>query len=240
MSRNFSCLAAMTALLLGVSVRADEPKGVNLPLKRVVLFSSGVGYFENSGKVENDAKVEMKFKIDQINDLLKSMVVRDLDGGRVSTVNYASKDPITKTLKSFAVDLTTNPTMAQLLEQVRGEKVELEAPNKISGVILGVEKHKKQVGENQFIDIDVLNLLTDEGLRSVPMDTVSRLKLVNEKLDGELKRPWRFWHPATIPIRKRWRFASLAKGSAACEWAIFRKPRSGRPRIVWFFPTKNL
>jgi hypothetical protein len=178
----------MATVLLAVSARADEPKGVNLPLKRVVLFSSGVGFFENAGKVQNDAKVEMKFKVDQVNDLLKSMVVEDLDGGQVSTVNYGSKDPITKTLKSFAVDLTANPTMAQLLGQVRGEKVELEAPNKITGVIVGVETHKKQVGENQFIDIDVLNLLTDDGLRSVPMDSVSRLKLVNEKLDGELRK----------------------------------------------------
>ena len=188
MSRQIGYFLSLAAFLLAVSTRADEPKGGNLPLKRVVLFSSGVGFFENAGKVQNDAKVEMKFKIDQINDLLKSMVVQDLDGGQVSTVNYGSKDPITKTLKRFAVDLTANPTMSQLLGQVRGEKVELEAPNKITGVILGVETHKKQVGENQFIDIDVLNLLTDEGLRSVPMDTVSQFKLVNEKLNGELKK----------------------------------------------------
>jgi hypothetical protein len=188
MFRQICSFVAMTAVFLAVSARADEPKGTTLPLNRVVLFSSGVGFFENSGKVENDAKVEMKFKIDQINDLLKSMVVQDLDGGQVSTVNYGSKDPITKTLKSFAIDLTANPTMSQLLGQVRGEKVEVEAPNKISGVILGVETHKKQVGEKEFIDIDVLNLLTDEGLRSVPMDTVSRFKLVNEKIDGELKK----------------------------------------------------
>jgi hypothetical protein len=188
MFRQICLFVVMTALLLDVFAKAEEPKGANLPLNRVVLFSSGVGFFENSGKVQNDAKVEMKFKIDQINDLLKSMVVQDLDGGQVSTVNYGSKDPITKTLKSFAVDLTANPTMAQLLGQVRGERVELEAPSKISGVILGVETHKKQVGEKEFIDIDILNLLTDDGLRSVPMDTVSRLKLVNEKLDGELKK----------------------------------------------------
>jgi hypothetical protein len=188
MFRQISSCVAIAVLLAAVSARADESKSVNLPLNRIVLFSSGVGFFENSGKVENDAKVQMKFKVDQINDLLKSMVVQDLDGGQVSTVNYGSKDPITKTLKSFAVDLTANPTLAQLLGQVRGEKVELEAPSKITGVILGVETHKKQVGENQFIDIEYLNLLTDDGLRSVPMDTVNRLKLVNEKLDGELKK----------------------------------------------------
>ena len=188
MFRQIGSFLVIAVLLLAAPLFADEPKGTSLPLKRVVLFSSGVGFFEHSGKVQNDATVEMKFNVDQINDLLKSMVVQDLDGGQVSTVNYGSKDPITKTLKSFAVDLTANPTMAQLLGQVRGERVELEAPSKISGVILGVETHKKQIGDKEFIDIDVLNLLTDEGLRSVPMETVNRLKLVNEKLDGELKK----------------------------------------------------
>ncbi len=42
----------------------------------------------------------------------------------------------------------------------------VEAPNKISGVILGVETHKKKIGENEIIEVDVLNLLTDEGLRA--------------------------------------------------------------------------
>ncbi|MGD0515931.1 MAG: hypothetical protein ABSA26_00210 [Thermoguttaceae bacterium] len=167
---------------------AEEPKNTNLPLKRVVLFNSGVGFFEHSGKVNGNATVEMKFKTDQINDLLKSMVVQDLDGGRISTVNYESKDPITKTLKTFSIDLTANPTLAQLLRQVRGERVELEAPNKLAGVILGVETRKKQIGEQTTIDIDVLNLLTDAGLRAVPMDTITTIKLTNEKLDAELRK----------------------------------------------------
>ena len=228
------------ALLLAVTAWAEEPKGANLPLKRVVLFSSGVGFFENSGKVEDDAKVEMKFKVDQINDLLKSMVVQDLDGGQVSTVNYGSKDPITKTLKSFAIDLTANPTMAQLLEQVRGEKVEVEAPNKITGVILGVETHKKQVGENQFIEIDVLNLLTDEGLRSVPMDTVSPAQAgQREARRRTAKGPGPAWPPATPRTRKRWKSPSSARASAACAWATSRRRRSGKPPIAWCSPTRS-
>ncbi len=160
----------------------------NLPLKRVVLFSSGVGFFEHAGQVEDDAKVQMKFNVEDINDLLKSMVVQDLDGGQVSTVTYGSKDPITKTLKTFAIDLTTNPTLFDLLQQVRGERVELEAPNRISGLIVGVEKHKEKIGDRDTIEIDVLNLLTEAGLRAVKLETVTSIKLVNEKLDGELRK----------------------------------------------------
>jgi hypothetical protein len=188
MSRKILASLAIIALFSAGSLRAADSQGSNLPLKRVVLFSSGVGFFENSGTVKDDAKIEMKFKVDQINDLLKSMVVQDLDGGQVSTVNYGSKDPITKTLKSFAVDLTENPTMAQLLGQMRGEKVVIKTSEDVTGVILGMETHKKQIGENQFIDSEVLNLMTDDGLRSVPMESISRMKLMNEKLDGELKK----------------------------------------------------
>ncbi|MCR4413461.1 MAG: hypothetical protein NUV77_13655, partial [Thermoguttaceae bacterium] len=54
-----------------------------LPLKKVVLFSSGVGFFEHAGQVRDNAKVEFNFRVENINDLLKSMVVQDLDGGQV-------------------------------------------------------------------------------------------------------------------------------------------------------------
>ena len=65
----------------------------SLPLKRVVLFSSGVGYFAHAGQVQDNAKVELKFKLKDINDLLKSMVVQDYGGGHVSTVGYGSTTP---------------------------------------------------------------------------------------------------------------------------------------------------
>jgi len=167
---------------------APKSASANLPLKRVVLFSSGVGFFEHSGQVQGNATVEMNFKVDGINDLLKSMVVQDLDGGQVATVGYGSKDPVDKTLKSFAIDLTANPTLGKLLGQIRGERVEIDAPNKISGIIVGVETRKQEIEKGRIIESEVLNLLTDDGLRSVPLETVSRIKLSDEKLDGELRK----------------------------------------------------
>ena len=53
------------------------------------------------------------------------MVLQDLGGGNITAVNYDSHDPVEKTLKSFAVNLTTNPTFAQLLDQARGDKVDV-------------------------------------------------------------------------------------------------------------------
>ena len=86
-----------------------------LPVSRVVLFSSGVGHFLREGQVEGDARVDLAFPVQDVNDLLKSMVLLDQDGGQVRAVSYDSSAPLEHALKSFAVDLTANPSYAQLL-----------------------------------------------------------------------------------------------------------------------------
>ncbi len=105
--RSLGCvvLAGCTGLTcLGQERKADKPAaGATLPLAEVVLYSSGVGYFQRDGVVQGNAQVDLRFKVDNINDLLKSLVVLDFDGGRVSTVTYGSRDPLTKTLKSFGI-----------------------------------------------------------------------------------------------------------------------------------------
>src|SRR5256885_13315297 len=98
-----------------------------VPVKVVVLFSSGVGYFEHFGTVKGEGTTELRFKTQQINDILKSLVLQDLDGGKVAAVTYPSQDPIAKALKSFQVDITANPTLADLLNQLRGAKVSVTA-----------------------------------------------------------------------------------------------------------------
>src|SRR5437879_6511812 len=112
---------AVQAICCGKS-RAGDEKPAQVPLKKVVLFNSGLGFFRHEGEIEGDKQVELKFKIDDINDLLKSMVLEDLGGGRISTVTYGAREPVTRTLKTFAIDLTRNPTLADILRQVRGEK----------------------------------------------------------------------------------------------------------------------
>ena len=66
--------------------------GGDLPLRRVVLFTAGVGFFERGGEVQDTASVELMFDTSEINDLLKSLVVQDLGGGVVSRVTYGSPD----------------------------------------------------------------------------------------------------------------------------------------------------
>ncbi len=110
------------------SPTAETTSQATLPLTKIVLYASGVGYFQRDGQIDGRSQVALRFKVDNINDLLKSMIVQDFDGGQVSTVTYDSRDPITRTLKSFAIDLTDNAGLGNLLWQMRGEPVEVATP----------------------------------------------------------------------------------------------------------------
>src|SRR4051812_20624796 len=98
---------------------ANKAESAEVPVRAVVLFSSGVGYFEHFGVVKGNTATELRFKTSQINDILKSLVLQDLDGGKISTITYPSQDPVEKTLKSFQVDINSNPPLADLLNQLR-------------------------------------------------------------------------------------------------------------------------
>ncbi len=187
-ARTWLAAAVLAAMLVGgQQARAQGEGQVQLPLTRIMLFNSGVGFFEHQGEVEGTAQVELRFNVSDVNDLLKSMVLMDYGGGQIGAVTYGSKDPITKTLKTFAIDLTANPTLAQLLAQVRGERVVIEAGSRIEGTILGIEMRKQQAGES-VVDVEVLNLLTDQGLRSIPLAGVTTIRLVDERLNAELRQ----------------------------------------------------
>ena len=96
-------LTAMVVAVLVAPVLAGEGDAEVVPVTDVVLFSSGVGYFGRTGVVQGDRELTLQFKAEQINDLLKSLVVLDMDGGRVSTVSYASHDPSGRALRAFGL-----------------------------------------------------------------------------------------------------------------------------------------
>jgi hypothetical protein len=167
---------------------ATATSQATLPLTKIVLYASGVGYFQRDGRIDGHGQVALRFKVDTVNDLLKSMTIQDFDGGQVSTVTYDSRDPITRTLKSFAIDLTDNAGLGNLLWQMRGERVEVATPNLVQGVIMGVETKKERVGDKDVIEVEYLNLLTDNGLRSIPLPQVQQLRVTNEQLNAELRQ----------------------------------------------------
>lgn len=204
---SLALLAAAAAVLSPALVGAEEAAAA-LPLTSLALFTSGVGYFQHDGSVTGDARLELAFPSRGINDIIKSLILRDLDGGTVSSVTYASRDPITRALKTFAVDLTGNPELAAILQQVRGQQVELsvqefnpyrtpyvqagaatakvELPpvTKVSGTVVGVEARGHPVtGETAMV-----NLLTAQGLKSISIYDIQEVRFQDPKTRADIEK----------------------------------------------------
>ena len=181
-------LVALTLLVtLAAPLAADQK--ADIPVSRVVLYSSGVAYFEHVGQVEGDATLALRFKTDQINDVLKSMVFADADGGTVSSVDYTSNDPVERALRSFGIDLSGRLGSPDLLKQLRGAQVVVTAPEEVIGSVLNVQARQVVRGDPPVtLTEHFLTLVTASGIRTLPMDSIERLELSDGVLKDELEK----------------------------------------------------
>ena len=190
-NRAFAPLLIMLAPIGFAGAQHVRPMGTSadVPVTKVVLYSSGVGYFEHAGIVQGNGSAALRFKTSQINDILKSLVLQDQDGGRVGAVSYPSQDPLAKTLRSFQVDITRNPSLADLLNQLRGARVTVLAhAEKVSGTIVGVETRRIPADKGEPIDVAVLNLLAGATFRAIELQAISNLSLDDPELEEELTK----------------------------------------------------
>ena len=162
--------ASVVALLAGVGW-AQNADPADLPITRVVLFSSGVGYFEHTGTIDGDRELVLDVPDAQMDDLLQSLVVQDFGGGTIRPVSYPSRDPLARILAGYPLDLSGNPSLASLLVQARGEVVEVEAGETLRGAIVSVEQRSTSEGPETD-----LTLATDTGLRRVALAEVLAIR----------------------------------------------------------------
>ncbi len=164
---------------------AQKQNMTDLPISRVVLFSSGVGYFQRTGRLTGDQVVELTFRRSDVNDLLKSLVIGDSGGGRLLSVDYSSQDPLARALHSFPIDLSDSPGVAQILARARGAKVSLKGPSFLSGVIVGLESRSVAGGGSGGGAQHVfLNLLTADGtIRSVDLAEVNGIRFADPRIE---------------------------------------------------------
>jgi hypothetical protein len=183
-------LAASLILMPSGIARAQTASSANemLPVRAVTLFSSGVSYTVREGDINGNATVPLSFRTGQINDILKSLVLID-EKGTVQPAVYGAKDPIGRTLQSFAVDVTQPLSRADLLNRMRGAKVTVETTERgtISGQIVGVEVKEVPFGQDRAAVVEYLTVLGDAGLQSVKLDDVKTIKLADERLNREFR-----------------------------------------------------
>jgi hypothetical protein len=139
-------MLALTAPAFAQSPRRARIKqpaaSQSLPIRRVVLYSNGVAYFERRAAVSGHAEISLSFKQSQVDDVLKSMVVLDRGKGRIGAVSYNSSAPPSARLAEIPFSINgaadeesedSKPSrgLASVLGQLQGARVQVAAAGRI-------------------------------------------------------------------------------------------------------------
>jgi hypothetical protein len=166
----------------------------DLPVRKVVLYKNGVGYFEHAGSVTGNQRVAIDFTSPQLNDVLQSLTVLDEGGGRIAGVNYNSTTPLAEQLKTLSLGMTDEPTSTELFRALRGQRVEVTGGpgGAITGRLLSIESRTENVGgsdADKTIDKFYLTLVATSGaVRVIELTPTLSVRPLDANLQGQLDR----------------------------------------------------
>jgi hypothetical protein len=175
-----------TTYFLILAITAASALGADLPVKQVVLYKHGVGYFERSGELAAGESARLDFKAAEMNDVLKSLTIEEKGGGKVTGLRYDSSEPLAQRLAEFPFELGEAQPLSGVLDQLKGARVELKAAGEsVSGAIVG---GRLIPGDDKRQQQEQVTLLLDSGeLRNVDLTAVAGLRLTDPKLQAQFK-----------------------------------------------------
>lgn len=169
---------------------ADARDPGELPVKRVVLYKNGVGYFEHKGHVSGTQELNIQFTTGQLNDVLKSLTVVDLGGGKITGVRYNSIAPLSERLSTLRLQLSEETSREEFLNALRGARVEVRNGSLSAvGRLLSVDKIQKAAKDDTTVEVTQIAVISDSGeLRSFEMSPATSVRLVEGELNQEVAR----------------------------------------------------
>ena len=176
-------------LTLSAIATAQTPAPDKLPIKRVVLYKNGVGYFEHLGQVQGNQDVSISFTSGQLNDVLKSLTVLDLNGGRIAAVGYGSSAPIDRQIGDLRLPVGQKTSLMEFLEAIRGARIEVKSgQTSMTGRLLSIERKTRIAGGNT-LEIDYLSLITESGdVRTTELMPSFSVRLLERGLPDKVER----------------------------------------------------
>ncbi len=179
--------SALAFFLIAAALPAQEPAQVDI--KRVVLYKNGVGYFELDGKVTGNREVSLSFPSGQLNDVLKTITVLDLNGGRIAGIGYASQPPVGRQLGELPLPQTNDAALRDFLLALKGARVEIKSGTSlVTGRLLSVER-KTRISGGTTLEVDYVSLLTEAGeIRTVELGPTVNLRLLEKSLTPQMDR----------------------------------------------------
>jgi hypothetical protein len=176
MMRQIACLLSFALVV----------QAADLPVREVVLFKHGVGYFARSGHLGAGESARLDFKAEEMNDVLKSLTLEEKGGGKISGLRYDSSEPLDKKLGRFPFSIGNQQPLTAVLDQLKGSRIELKSgAESVAGEIVGA---RRLVGGQNQAEHEQVTLLLDSGeIRNADLGAVTSLHFSDSTLQAQFK-----------------------------------------------------
>jgi hypothetical protein len=165
---------------LALSAMAAE-----LPVRQVVLYKHGVGYFERAGTLAAGEAARLDFKASEMDDVLKSLTIES-SGGKIAGLRYDSSEPLAHKLAGFPFQIGAGQPLSAVVDQLKGARLELKFANEtVAGAIVAA---RLTPAEEKHPEREPITLLMDGGeLRNFDLGAALGIRFTDARLQLQLK-----------------------------------------------------
>ncbi|MBN9513529.1 MAG: DUF4139 domain-containing protein [Alphaproteobacteria bacterium] len=172
--------------LLGLIAFPTFAFAQELALKRVMLSSGGLGYFEYEATVEGNATLKLTVSLDQVDDVLKSLVVYD-DKGGVGGLSLPGREPLAQAFKDLPFDQHSLGSPAELLATLKGAEITVGGGRALAGRVVSVEEETVTLpGDKGTTKRTRVTLFTDRGLQQFILEDAENLQFADAALRAKI------------------------------------------------------
>ena len=175
--------AALLASLVALPTAAAE-----LPLRRVVLASIGLAQFTHAGPAAGGSSVDLAVRLDQVDDLLKSLTVFDRAGG-IGAVSLPGKAPLQELFRDLPFGPEALGSPSALLNALVGSEIRITGQVSATGRVFRVEPFEVRLpGDGGTLTRHRLSLMTEEGLVQAVLEEVTTLQFTDPQAKAQIDR----------------------------------------------------
>jgi hypothetical protein len=167
----------------------NGPGGGQLALTRVLLSTGGVGYFEYEATVTGDADLSLEVRRDQVDDVLKSIVVYD-DKGGVGTIGLPGAEPLDTAFRELPFSPGDLTSPAALLSAMQGAEVTAGGSRQLTGRLMSVTEETVRLPGNDGATATRhrVTLMTADGLRQLVLEEADTLRFTDPGVQAQIDK----------------------------------------------------
>lgn len=157
-----------------------------IPITHVTLYKHGVGYFERRARLSGD-QVSLTFRVEEMNDVLKSLTAIDWGNGQVLGIEYPSPQSREELLAGCSIGLSDQRSLQDLLVSLRGRRVRLllDQQETHRGALLGLD----DASAEQPLATALVSLLLDDTaqVQAIPLGRVQGVEILDDSAARDLR-----------------------------------------------------